>query len=202
MAGESKNIIFKVAEKNITDILTFQLVPRIPIGNAFRKGLSVVTPSPFGHAGMVERIGFCQMNKDVIIWRLAIAFWWDGNCRTKTAIMELPFLVEHTALAYLQDQHLPKSRISQSILTGFIQVSPSQLKSWKNLAEILTNFASVQSMFLNQTGCGEGSSLLAYLSYHYQRCNWQPGHPHASLPKEQTFPFLSSPSLLASLAEC
>lgn len=74
-------------KKYIADILTFQLVPRIPVGNAFRKGLSVVTPSPFVHAGMVERISFCQMNKDIIIKRPAIAFQRAGNCRMKIAIM-------------------------------------------------------------------------------------------------------------------
>lgn len=72
-------------KKKITDILTFQLVPRIPVGNAFWKGLFAVTPSPFVHAGMVERISFCQMNKDIIIWRPAIAFQSAGNCRIKIA---------------------------------------------------------------------------------------------------------------------
>lgn len=79
--------------------LTFQLVPRVPVGNASREGLPVVTPRPFVHAGMVGRIGFCQVNKDIIIWRLAIAFQRASNCRVKIAIVKLSLLVKHTVFA-------------------------------------------------------------------------------------------------------
>lgn len=79
--------------------LTFQLVPRVPVGNASREGLPVVTPCPFVHAGMVGRIGFCQVNKDIIIWRLAIAFQRASNCRVKIAIVKLSLLVKHTVFA-------------------------------------------------------------------------------------------------------
>lgn len=69
------------------DILTFQLVPGVPIGNAIWEGLFAVTPGPFVHAGMVEWIGFCQVDKNIIIWRPAVTIWCASNCRVKTAIV-------------------------------------------------------------------------------------------------------------------
>lgn len=74
-------------------------------------------------------------------------------------------------------------------------------KAEKTLAENLTDVALVQLRFLKQNSFGDKGLFPAYLSYRYRMCSWQPGHPRASSLREQMFHFLSSSSLLESLAE-
>lgn len=75
------------------------------------------------------------------------------------------------------------------------------LKAEKYLVENLKHSALVEQKFLKWINCGRKNLFQAYLSCRYRMYNWQPGHPHAGLLKEQMFHFLSSLSLLESLAE-